>query len=41
MLIPLYDQGTLVYVIIPDDADISALWREAEAGNIRITGEIK
>lgn len=40
-IIPLYDQGTLVYVILPDDADLSALWLAAEKGKIMLKGETK
>ena len=39
MIIPLYDQGTLCYIILPDDVDLAALWQAAEEGSIRIIGE--
>jgi len=39
--IPLYDQGTVIYVILPDDADPSRMWVAAEAGLIKVEGEKK
>jgi len=39
VIIPLYDQGTVVLVHIPDDVDLAALWQAAEAGSIRIHEE--
>ena len=39
MIIPLYDQGTVVFVHIPDDVDLAALWQAAEAGSILVKGE--
>ena len=39
--IPLYDQGTVIYVILPDDADPSRMWVVAEAGLIKVEGEKK
>jgi len=39
-ILPLYDQGTLCYIILPDDVDLAALWQAAEAGSILVKGEI-
>jgi len=39
MILPLYDQGTLCYIILPDDVDLAALWQAAEAGSILVKGE--
>ena len=40
-IIPLYDQGTVVYVMLPDDADLDRLWLAAEKGNILVKGEME
>ena len=37
-IIPLYDQGTVVYVMLPDDADLDRLWL---ADKIMIVKETK
>jgi len=39
MILPLYDQGTMYYVVLPDDVDLAALWQAAEAGSILVKGE--